>query len=1515
MKKIVLIILFTGLSVNAQVGINTTTPDASSILDISATDKGVLVPRVNLPNVTTSQLDGTNTAATGLLIWNTNATTVGGNGVGFYFFNGTQWMPITQAPTIDHDFYEVGTTSPPNSIADNIFKLGKLNLGTNSTSNFGSTLYVQDFNPSNNSGLSVARSLMSPNTSGRSRGINLALQGFSTDNYYGLENSLSGTFSSTSSNFYAINSASNSQDLLLYDGVFSSNAGNGRMFGYRSTFTSSITNTGSKYGFYTSIDDSLPGNHYGIYSNVSKSGSFAGYFLGNVSIGTTTGNNYILPASRGTNGQVMQTDGTGNVSWATPSVSTDDQNLVTPTLTGTTLNLGIENGIGTSIDLASLQDGTGTDDQTIDNFSLSGSTLRLSLENDGQPLQTVNLASINTDDQNLITPTLAGTTLNLNIENGTGTSIDLAPLQDGTGTDNQTIDNFSFNSTTNILTLEIEDDGIIPQTVNLSSLAGNDVDWYEQGTSNAPNAITDDIYTEGDVDINNGILSITTPTNSSGGLVVSKTISNAGSLTYSSVNNFVSLLGSNNSFMYNNVYTGNGTGSQTLLQNTFSSTGASFLTGMNNSFNNNNNSTQSYGIQNNFNITGFGSRVGFENNFSTVNGNATGLNNIITGGVGTLYGTRTQITGGTGTNYGNVVNMTGGTGTRYGFLADITGTGAGIEYGIRTNVEDITNGYAAYFQGRTSMGQGTTNRYLMPGTDGTAGQVMVTDGSGNLSFQNVSGGDVDWLEYPTNTNPDNINDNIYHLGRTAIGINDNTDGFNLYRLKIDTGTGDYGGLYIENDQGGAGINVVNSGSYTTGGVVQSISLRDESTGTRNKINLYNSLAGSGAGMTAQRNWFISFSNYDTEIGVRNDLWGGSNGTKYGTYNDVRGAGLGSKYGSYNIIETTAGGTHYGVYSEALKSNSYAGYFLGNVSIGTTTGNNYVFPATRGTNGQIMQTDAFGNLGWVTPSIGESTSASNGLTEVGNDIRLGGALIQPTVISQGVNSFDINLNSTGDFAIQDNGVDAFIVEDTGDVGIGLSNPNSKLDILETDNTDLIAVRITKTDNFTGSTYGLNINKTAAGTGRSHAIFNESSATGAGNNYAIYNLTDGTGTGQKYGVFNELNSTAIGSQYGTRNWVRGTTSAEQFGTFNNMENGSTGDQYGVYNGMRSTNASNMFGVYNEFLTANSSSSLMAGVRNRFTSGTPGANGFAGTFTDFAISANGTYYGTRNEYGTSSTGNGIKYGTFNKISASAGGTHYGTYNEVAASNGWAGYFVGRNYISDRLSIGELNNSNALLNISGISDGTVSHIELEQSSANTGARIRFKNATEISNEWVLFGRTDDTPADSRFNVFHSGGAGNIIVATGDGKVGINMTPSTNDLEVSGTASKATAGSWLANSDKRLKKNITTINPQEALKKIIRLRGVNYEWDDNSTNINRPKGYQMGFIAQEIAEIFPEKVTKDNLGYLQTAYGDYDPIVFQAIKALNDKIENLEKENTQLKLALEKINALEAKLEQMNIK
>jgi hypothetical protein len=87
--------VFFCLTNSAQVGIGTTTPDDSSILDITASDKGILVPRVSLSNVTNTMLDGVNTASTGLLIYNTNPAVTGGSGVGYYYFNSTTWERLT----------------------------------------------------------------------------------------------------------------------------------------------------------------------------------------------------------------------------------------------------------------------------------------------------------------------------------------------------------------------------------------------------------------------------------------------------------------------------------------------------------------------------------------------------------------------------------------------------------------------------------------------------------------------------------------------------------------------------------------------------------------------------------------------------------------------------------------------------------------------------------------------------------------------------------------------------------------------------------------------------------------------------------------------------------------------------------------------------------------------------------------------------------------------------------------------------------------------------------------------------------------------------------------------------------------------------------------------------------------------------------------------------------------------------------------------------------------------------
>lgn len=74
--------------VSGAAGIGTVTPDASSLLDITSTSKGALVPRM-----TKAQRDAIVAPATGLLIFQTNST------AGFYYYTGTKWTGVANTFT------------------------------------------------------------------------------------------------------------------------------------------------------------------------------------------------------------------------------------------------------------------------------------------------------------------------------------------------------------------------------------------------------------------------------------------------------------------------------------------------------------------------------------------------------------------------------------------------------------------------------------------------------------------------------------------------------------------------------------------------------------------------------------------------------------------------------------------------------------------------------------------------------------------------------------------------------------------------------------------------------------------------------------------------------------------------------------------------------------------------------------------------------------------------------------------------------------------------------------------------------------------------------------------------------------------------------------------------------------------------------------------------------------------------------------------------------------------------
>ena len=102
-------------------------------------------------------------------------------------------------------------------------------------------------------------------------------------------------------------------------------------------------------------------------------------------------------------------------------------------LAGTNLTLNIPNQTNPVIDLSGLQDGTGTDDQAL---STSGAAGNISLEDGGTININVNDADASTTNETITNVVLSGTDLEIT-EAGSTSSVSLATLQDGTGTDDQ----------------------------------------------------------------------------------------------------------------------------------------------------------------------------------------------------------------------------------------------------------------------------------------------------------------------------------------------------------------------------------------------------------------------------------------------------------------------------------------------------------------------------------------------------------------------------------------------------------------------------------------------------------------------------------------------------------------------------------------------------------------------------------------------------------------------------------------------------------------------------------------------------------------------------------------------------------------------------------------------------------------------------------------------------------------------------------------------------------------------
>jgi hypothetical protein len=152
--------------------------------------------------------------------------------------------------------------------------------------------------------------------------------------------------------------------------------------------------------------------------------------------------------------------------------------------------------------------------------------------------------------------------------------------------------------------------------------------------------------------------------------------------------------------------------------------------------------------------------------------------------------------------------------------------------------------------------------------------------------------------------------------------------------------------------------------------------------------------------------------------------------------------------------------------------------------------------------------------------------------------------------------------------------------------------------------------------------------------------------------------------------------------------------------------------------------------------------------------------------------------------------------------------------------------------------------------------------------------------------------------------------------RVGVRRFALTNALEVEGNASKTTSGSWLANSDARIKTDVQEIDG--ALDRLMQVRPVTFRYTDDYRKAHPEVGEARYYnvIAQEFARVFPDAVqgSGETLPGAEPATGneilqvDVHPALITSIAAVQElavRLEQSEARNAELEARLARLESL----------
>ena len=282
-------------------------------------------------------------------------------------------------------------------------------------------------------------------------------------------------------------------------------------------------------------------------------------------------------------------------------------------------------------------------------------------------------------------------------------------------------------------------------------------------------------------------------------------------------------------------------------------------------------------------------------------------------------------------------------------------------------------------------------------------------------------------------------------------------------------------------------------------------------------------------------------------------------------------------------------------------------------------------------------------------------------------------------------------------------------------------------------------------------------------------------------------------------------------------------------------------------------NSSGFSNVFIGDSTGFSNLAGIGNVYLGNQCGSlnNGNYNTYIGFRSGASSTS-GTSNIYIGYRAGYTNSSGTKNIML----GNNSGGFNSTGSSNVFLGDAAGYNSSgSGNIFIG---------NNAGFNETNSNRLIIDNSSTVTPMIWGEMDLNRI----VINGRSSDNPSGYTFYV--NGSAGGDFA-------------------------------WNTTSDARLKKNIVTIT--DPLEKIIKLRGVNFEWKDEDA---MEKGTRLGFLAQEAEEVIPEVVNKTG-EYWSMQYGPISALLVEAMKEQQKQIETLKTQIDELKALVNSLIANQA--------